>query len=232
MPSVECRIITTEEAETGKKTEREAAPGEIGEIVIRSDSVMLGYYKNPEASQDVLRNGCLYTGDLGYFDQNGFLMVVGRQKALLISSDGEKYPPETIEEAIGAKTNVFAQIMAYNDQMRHTTALVTLDVHQCQALFQQKGIRNAQAALTLLEAEFEAYRQEDGGKSIPPAWRPTAFEIIPKTFSEEDGLVNSTMKLMRRKVIERYEERIQALYQDLDSQNPRNTEAVKKLFEF
>ena len=232
MPSVNCQIIITEEDGKGGTREREAAWGEIGEIVIQSKSVMLGYYKNPEASQEVLRNGSLYTGDLGYFDQDGFLMVVGRQKALLISSDGEKYPPETIEEAIGAKTNVFSQIMAYNDQMRHTTALVTLDVHQCQALFHQKGITNAQAALTLLEAEFEAYRQDDGGKSIPPAWRPTAFEIIPKAFSEEDGLVNSTMKLMRRKVIERYEDRIQALYQDLDSQNPRNTETLNGLFDF
>ncbi len=79
--------------------------------------------------------------------------------------------------------------------------------------------------------EFEAYRVvSDGEKSIPPAWRPTVFEIIPKAFSEDDQLINSTMKLVRHKVVEFYADRIQAMYEDLDSKNPRNLAAIKELF--
>ncbi len=71
--------------------------------------------------------------------------------------------------------------------------------------------------------EFEAYRNvAKGEKTIPPAWRPAVFEIIPKTFSEDDQLVNSTMKLVRHKVVEFYADRIEAMYADLDIKNERN----------
>ena len=223
IPGLDCRIM--------KSDTEEAAPGEKGEIVIRGDNVMKGYFRNPEASAEVLRDGWLWTGDLGYFEEDGFLMVVGREKALLIAPDGEKYPPEEIEEIIASKTDVFNQIMAYNDQKKYTTALVTLDENRCKALFEKERIATADAALELLMREFEAYRVVSSGeKSIPPAWRPTVFEIIPKAFSEDDQLINSTMKLVRHKVVEFYADRIQAMYEDLDLKNKRNLAAMKELF--
>jgi long-chain acyl-CoA synthetase len=74
--------------------------GSRGEIVVRGENVMAGYWKNERATADVLRDGWLYTGDLGYLDEEGFLYVLGRVKSLLIADDGEKYSPEEIEEAI------------------------------------------------------------------------------------------------------------------------------------
>ena len=223
MPGIECRIMKSE-------TE-EAAPGEKGQIVIRGDNVMKGYFRNPEATAAALRDGWLWTGDLGYYEEDGFLMVVGREKALLIASDGEKYPPEEIEEIIAARTSVFNQIVAYNDMKKYTTALVTLEEGPCKKLFSDRGVTTAAAALEVLMGEFESYRSAaDGEKTIPPAWRPTVFEVIPKTFSEEDGLVNSTMKLVRHKVVEMYQGRIDAMYGDLNVQNERNLAAMKELF--
>ena len=223
MPGIECRIMKTE-------TE-EAAPGEKGQIVIRGDNVMKGYFRNPEASAEVLRDGWLWTGDLGYFEEDGFLMVVGREKALLIASDGEKYPPEEIEEVIASRTGVFDQIVAYNDMKKYTTALVTLEQGACRKLFESRGVSTAAAALDVLLEEFESYRSaEEGQKTIPPSWRPTVFEVIPKTFSEDDGLVNSTMKLVRHKIVEMYRNRIDAMYKDLSVQNPRNLKAMNELF--
>jgi len=223
MPGIECRIMKTD-------TE-ESSPGEKGQIVIRGDNVMKGYFKNPEASAEVLRDGWLWTGDLGYFEEDGFLMVVGREKALLIASDGEKYPPEEIEEVIASRTGVFNQIMVYNDQKKHTTALVTLEEGVCKALFKENGVTSAEGALDVLMSEFEAYRDaDDGGKTIPPAWRPAVFEVIPKAFSEDDQLVNSTMKLVRHKVVDFYSGRIDAMYSDLNVMNERNFKAMKELF--
>lgn len=83
LPGITCRIMKseTEEAETYER----------GEIVIKGDNVMKGYFKNPEATREALKHGWLWTGDLGYMDKDNFLVVTGRAKALLISPDGEKY---------------------------------------------------------------------------------------------------------------------------------------------
>lgn len=223
IPGLECRIM--------KSDTQEAAPGEKGEIVIRGDNVMKGYFKNPQATAEVLRDGWLWTGDLGYFEEDGFLMVIGREKALLIAPDGEKYPPEEIEEVIASGSDVFNQIVVYNDMKKYTTALVTLDEGRCKKLFKESKVTSAAAALEALHSEFEAWRKAgEGAKTIPPSWRPTVFEVIPKTFSEEDQLVNSTMKLVRYKVVEFYAERIEAMYKDLNVQNDRNLSAMKELF--
>ena len=79
---------------------REVPRGEKGEIVIRGENVMAGYWKNPEASAETVRDGWLHTGDMGYVSKDDFLYVLGRFKSLLIASDGEKYSPEGMEEAI------------------------------------------------------------------------------------------------------------------------------------
>ncbi len=114
---------------------------------------------------------------------------------------------------------------------KHTTALVTLEEGRCKELFKEKGVTSGADALDTLTKEFEAYSDAaDGEKTIPPSWRPTVFEIIPKAFSEDDQLVNSTMKLVRHKVVEFYADRIEAMYADLNIMNDRNLAAVKELF--
>ena len=116
MRSIEVRIV--------KADGSPAAVGETGEIVIRGGNVMKGYFKNPEATAKALRDGWLYTGDLAYLDKDRFLVVVGREKALLIAEDGEKYSPEEIEEAVTFSTDAIDQIMAWCEQKKYTTALV------------------------------------------------------------------------------------------------------------
>ena len=94
----------------------EVPEGKQGEIVIRGDNVMAGYWNNEATTKETIRNGWLHTGDLGYIDADGFLIVLGRTKSLLISNDGEKYSPEGIEEAVVEKSAYIDQIMLYNNQ--------------------------------------------------------------------------------------------------------------------
>ncbi len=101
--------------------------GERGEIVIRGENVMAGYWKNPEATAETVRDGWLYTGDMGYMSPEGFLYVLGRFKSLLIAGDGEKYSPEGMEEAIVDKSPFIEQIMIYNNQRPYTRAVVVPD---------------------------------------------------------------------------------------------------------
>ncbi|MFQ6618919.1 MAG: class I adenylate-forming enzyme family protein, partial [Fidelibacterota bacterium] len=79
--------------------DRELPQGEIGEIVIRGENVMVGYYKNPEATAETLRNGWLHTGDLGYVDEEGYFYIVGRKKEMIIRG-GENIYPKEIEEVL------------------------------------------------------------------------------------------------------------------------------------
>ena len=224
-PHVKCRIMKSE-------TE-EAKVGERGEIVIQGENVMKGYFKNPEASAAVLRDEAdgrwLWTGDLGYYDEDGFLVVTGRAKALLIGKDGEKYSPEEVEEAMVNNTEILNQLLVYNDHKAITTALVTLQDDLIKKIVKDENLTTPEAVLKRIIDLLRAY-EPIAAKSIPSQWIPSRFAIIPKPFSEADGLVNSTMKLVRYKTIEFYQARVNEMYESDELNDQRNLEAVKELF--
>jgi long-chain acyl-CoA synthetase len=206
----------------------EAKVGQRGELVIQGDNVMKGYFKNPTASAEVLRDGWLWTGDLGYFDEDGFLVVTGRAKALLIAKDGEKYSPEEVEEVMVNNLDILNQVMVYNDHEVITTALVTLQDDVVKRIIEEKGCKTAEAALSAIEEALRSYEQF--ATSIPNIWIPARFALIEKPFSEADGLVNSTMKLVRYKTVEFYKDRIGALYAGETENREENLKVVKELY--
>ena len=101
---------------------------------------MAGYWKNPESTADTVRNGWLHTGDMGYMSEDNFLYVLGRFKSLLISSDGEKYSPEGMEEAMVDKSPYIDQIIVYNNQNPYTIALAVPAKENLNRLLQERGI--------------------------------------------------------------------------------------------
>ena len=193
---------------------------EKGEIVIKGENVMAGYFKNEKATAETVIDGWLHTGDMGYMDNDGFLYVVGRFKSLLISSDGEKYSPEGIEESLADNSHFIDQVVLYNNQNPYTTALIVPNKEALKRYVQRKKpqldwtSKEAKVlALNKLQREINEYRK--GGKQegiFPERWLPAAVAIIGEPFSEQNGLVNSTMKIMRGKVEERYAARIESLY--------------------
>jgi long-chain acyl-CoA synthetase len=215
-----CKIMVDETTE--------AKVGQRGELVIKGENVMKGYFKNPSASAEVLRDGWLWTGDLGYYDEDGFLVVTGRAKALLINKDGEKYSPEEVEEVMVNSLSVLNQLMVYNDHKMITTALVTLQEDVVTHLIEEKGCKTAEETLDMLVTELKSY--ESQATSIPNIWLPSRFAIIEKPFSEADGLVNSTMKLVRYKTTEFYKDRIAELYESEAANKKANIEVIKHLF--
>jgi long-chain acyl-CoA synthetase len=193
---------------------------EKGEVVIKGENVMAGYFKNEKATDDTIKDGWLHTGDMGYMDDKGFLYVVGRFKSLLISSDGEKYSPEGIEESLVENSHFIDQVILYNSQNPYTSALI---VPNHEALKKYAHIKKPhldwnsseakELALNKLQREINEYRK--GGKHdtlFPDRWIPAAVAVIAEPFTEQNGLVNSTMKIMRGKVEERYAARIEGLY--------------------
>ena len=206
----------------------EAKVGQRGEIVIKGENVMKGYFKNPKASEEVLKDGWLWTGDLGYYDEDGFLVVTGRAKALLISKEGEKYSPEEIEEVMINHVPLINQLMVYNDHQTVTTALVTLAEDVVASLIEEHGCKNPQDALDVIVRQLRSYESHATG--IPNIWLPARFALIEKPFSEADGLVNSTMKLVRYKTAEFYKQRIGSLYESEEANREANLEVIRNLF--
>ncbi len=207
---------------------KEVPKGERGEIFIRADSVMKGYYKNPKASAEVLRDGGLYTGDLGYIEEDGFLMVTGREKALLISEDGEKYSPEEIEEAISNTSDFVDQIMLYNDHSKYTTAIIVLEDSYVKRYIAKNGIKDAEELFKNINTSVQNVLNvpQYVGK-FQKKWIPKVFRIAPEPFTEENKMINSTMKMVRYKVTEGYKYLIDEMYSGKND-NSHNIKQLEK----
>jgi long-chain acyl-CoA synthetase len=211
--------------------------GKQGEIVIRGGNVMKGYWKNEEATRSVIRDGWLYTGDLGYLDRDGFLFVLGRFKSLLIADDGEKYSPEGMEESFCGESGFIDQCMLYNNQNAWTVILIVPDREKILDYLSHQGLTPSPdagltEALTCIEKELREYRT--GGRfadRFPQRWLPAAVGILAEPFTEENHLLNSTLKMVRGRIVERYRDRLDYLFtaEARDIQNIRNREAMKDL---
>lgn len=196
----------------------ELPTGQEGEIVVKGENVMAGYWKNPESTAETVRDGRLYTGDLGYMSHEGLLYVKGRFKSLLISSDGEKYSPEGIEEALVEKSHYLDQVMLYNNQSLYTTALVVPNKEQLKRHLERMGLtpdskEGRKAALQKLEAEINKFKK--GGEfegMFPERWLPSCFAVLPEAFTEQNQMINSSLKMVRGKIEKAYAERIKELY--------------------
>jgi len=215
----------------------EMPAGSRGEIIVRGENVMKGYWKNEKATSETIRNGWLNTGDMGYVDNDGFLYVLGRFKSLLISDDGEKYSPEGIEETITDRSRYIDQFMLYNNQSKYTSALLVPNreallrwaKNQNISLSDKKG---QEGALIEIESVIGQYR-EGGiyGDLFPSRWLPSAIAILDEPFNIDNALLNSTGKMARAKIIERHKDKIDYLYTPEAKHivNPRNIDAIKKV---
>ena len=210
---------------------KELPVGEQGEIVVKGENVMAGYWKNPEATADTVKDGWLYTGDLGYMSNEGLLYVKGRFKSLLISSDGEKYSPEGIEEALVGQSKYIDQVMLYNNQSPYTIALIVPNKDNLKRkgydLATEEGRKDA---LKKLEKELNKYKKGgDFEGMFPERWLPSTFGVLAEPFTEQNQMINSTMKMVRGKIEKAYAARIDYLFTPEGKQlmNQENLNALK-----
>ena len=214
----------------------ELPQGEKGEIVVKGDNVMKGYWNNPKASAETVKDGWLFTGDMGYIDNDGFLYVLGRFKSLLIGSDGEKFSPEGIEEALVDQSPFFDQCMLYNNQNAYTVGMIVPNMPAINREVEKRGLKTGTdkafaEALKIIQHEFDEYKA--GGKyadSFPERWLPTTITILPEAFTEQNHLLNSTMKMVRGKISEYFNDELEFLYtpEAKNIVNQRNLDALKK----
>ncbi len=174
---------------------------------------------------------------MGYLDNDGLLYVPGRFKSLLVGSDGEKYSPEEIEEAVTEHSPFIEQVMLYNNQSPYTVALI---VPNKEALLKwlkenkmsHKDIDGQRMVLKMFEGEINKFKP--GGiyaGQFPDRWIPSAIAILGEAFTEENKFLNSTLKIIRGKITEFYKNRIDYLYtpEGKDVCNHQNITIISRL---
>ena len=211
--------------------------GETGEIVIRGGNVMAGYWKNPEATAATIKDGWLHTGDRGYLckEDPRYLYVTGRFKSLLISSDGEKYSPEGYEDSLADGSRFIDASVLYNNQSPWTAVLVIPNKAALAEAVQSKGIDPAseaglKAQLDIIKGEVDSYRP--GGRHqglFPEKWLPAAIIVGETPFTEQNGMLNTTSKMVRGKVEKFYADRIEYAMtaEGKELYNAKNLESIK-----
>ena len=209
-----------------------------GEIWVKGENVMQGYWKNEKATKETIKDNWLNTGDLGYLDNDDFLYVFGRSKSLLIANDGEKFSPEGIEEAFIENSIFIDQCMLHNDQNAYTIALLVPNkIALSDWLAEENLTHNTKtgqdAILNLLKTEINKYKK--GGKyenMFPERWLPSTVAILDKGFTEENHLLNSTLKIVRHKITKYYKNKIEYLLSNQGKNffSTQNYQALKNLF--
>ena len=211
----------------------EVAPGTRGEIVIRGENVMAGYWKNPDSTAKTIIDGWLHTGDMGYMQADKeYLWVTGRFKSLLIASDGEKYSPEGFEDSLADGSKYIEQSVLHNNQNPYTIVLVVPNKEALHNYIKEEhpqlAIESDEAKTAMLQkiqSEIDAYKSGGAkGDMFPDRWLPAAIVVLPEPFTEQNGMVNSTMKIVRGNVEKAYAERIDYAYtpQGKDLFNEKN----------
>ena len=147
----------------------------------------------------------------------------------------EKYSPEGIEEALVEKSCYIDQVMLYNNQSPYTTALIVPNMEQLRRKVKEYGLsieteEGRQAALKKLERELNKYKRGgDFEGMFPERWLPSCFAVLAEPFTEQNHMINSTMKMVRGKIEKAYAERIKYLYTAEGKQllNAQNMDALK-----
>ena len=184
--------------------------GSKGEICIKGENVMAGYWKNPKSTADTVVDGWLHTGDMGYMRDAEMLYVVGRFKSLLIAADGEKYSPEGIEENLVESSKYIDGAILHNSQDPYTIALITPNKDALKAYAKELGLdpKSDEAKVKMLEKlqdEVNMYRP--GGRlngMFPERWLPAAVCVLPEPWTEQNHFLNSSMKVVRGRIEEAY----------------------------
>jgi long-chain acyl-CoA synthetase len=187
-----------------------------GEILVKGPSVFIGYYRNPEATAETLRDGWLHSGDAGYFDEDGHLVVIDRAKDVMTLSDGTIFSPQFIENKLKFSPYV-KEAVVFGGNWPFVTAIINIDFANV-----GKWAENAQISYTTytdLAQKPEVYALirrdvERTNADLPPAARIQRFLLLHKELDADDGELTRTRKVRRRLIAERYREIVEALYGD------------------
>lgn len=186
---------------------------EDGEILVRGELVMNGYWQNEEATKAVIRDGWLHTGDIGEIDSDGYIKITDRKKDIIVLSGGDNVSPARVEGFLTLQPEIH-QAMVYGDKRSHLVAILVPD---------EPVIREVAGEGRSLESLEQVHRDETlrarlaavverVNKDLSPLERVRRFTVARAVFSVENGMMTPTLKIRRHKIIEEYQAALEELY--------------------
>ncbi|HEY6872062.1 MAG TPA: long-chain fatty acid--CoA ligase [Geobacteraceae bacterium] len=185
-----------------------------GELLVRGESVMLGYWRNDAATATAIdRDGWFHTGDLARIDEQGHIVITGRLKEILVLATGEKVPPEDLELAI-AVNPLFEQVMVMGEGKPYLAALVALNERQWKKLAARLAIPPGRDDLLASERVEQALLAEIARRIIrfPGYAQIRRVHATLSPWTVQEGLITATLKLRRKELMARFANEIEALY--------------------
>jgi long-chain acyl-CoA synthetase len=173
-----------------------------GEILVRGPNVFMGYFKEPEATAEALKDGWLCSGDLAAFDSDGFLTITGRKKEIIITAGGKNIAPKNIEAAL-KQNPLIGEAVVIGDRRKYLTALVTIDPEVA------KKVATDSNVAALVQAQLDQVNQ-----SLARVEQVKKFTILSKPFGIDSGELTPTMKIKRKVVAQMYAREIDAMYEE------------------
>ncbi|MET8504971.1 long-chain fatty acid--CoA ligase [Streptomyces sp. NPDC004787] len=187
---------------------------EDGEVWLHGGHVFSGYLNNPQATEAVLNDGWLATGDLGMLDEDGYLTITGRKKEILVTSGGKSVSPAGLEERVRAHPLVSQCIVVGNDRP-YVAALVTLDQEAVEHWLAMQNRPPLPPAELVHDAALETEIRRAvvaANTKVSQAESIRTFRILAHPFSEEHGLLTPSLKLKRKAIEQAYAAEVEALY--------------------
>jgi len=195
-------------------TGTEVKIAEDGEILVRSPSVFKGYYKNPEATAETLKDGWLHSGDVGMIDEDGYLKITDRKKDIIVTAGGKNITPQYIENKLKFSPYINDAVVI-GDRRKFMSSLIMIDEDNVVKYAQDKKVQfstykdltHAPEIIKLIQGEINKVNE-----SLSRVEQIKKFTILPKKLYEEDGEVTPTMKVKRKYVNEAFKDLIEAMY--------------------
>ena len=163
-----------------------------GEILVKGENVMLGYWNKEKETKEIIKNGWLHTGDIGKFENNGYLKITDRKKDIIVNLGGDNISPSKVENHF-CNNEKIKQCLVYGDKKNYLVALLVVDQKDKDNATIRSIIENLNKDLTIIE-------------------KIKKFILISEEFTIENGLMTPTLKLKRKKIIEKYQQELEKLY--------------------
>ena len=163
-----------------------------GEILVKGENVMLGYWNKQKETNEIIQNGWLHTGDIGEIDSKGYLKITDRKKDIIVNLGGDNISPSKVENYFCNHEKI-KQCLVYGDKKNYLVALIVVDSNDKENSTIRSIIENLNKNLSIIE-------------------KIKKFKLIDEEFTIDNGLMTPTLKLKRKKIIEKYKQDLENLY--------------------
>jgi len=185
-----------------------------GEILVRGELVMQGYWENPEATAEVIQDGWLHTGDIGVLDPDGHLRITDRKKDIIVNSGGDNLSPQRIEGFLTLQPEI-AQAMVHGDKRPHVVALIVPDQEFHENWAKENGRDDIDLASLAYDDDFRAaigVAVDRINADLSVIEKIRRFIISADPFTIENGMMTPTLKIRRHMIRTKYGDALEALY--------------------